>query len=316
MKVLALDIGGTRSRFADCVASSVNDARILDSFEMATRQSHIRSFNDLLQSYEEKKSSHFANINDYDGVVVAIAGPVLGDRAVPPNIDWAIDLGQCRKLPACFLINDFAAQAQALLTSEVNDTLTDIRTTHAAKGISAVIGAGTGLGHCLLLPAGHTYRVLPSEAGQAGFSFVDDEQAVASFMRQQLQCKQLTNDHVVSGKGLQLLHQHLTGQQLDAAAILSDKAAHADTLNHFSRLYARACRNFCLTGLVTERLILSGGLAARHPELVSGAGFLEEFDNSPTHRSLLENIGVFLNRNEQLGLLGAFHYWLRCQAVP
>ena len=311
MQLLAIDIGGTYSRFAHCEYQSGADIHIVQVFEFATQKPSISTFHDLLHEFEAHKPAVFHALHEYESLAIAIAGPVMGRQSNPPNINWTVNLDEMPELNQAFLLNDFVAQAYGLMLPEQQQALQSIRHTASAKNNIALIGAGTGLGHCLLMNNNNEYRVIPSEAGQACFAFHPDEKPIEDFILKKTRQPYVTNDMVVSGSGLELMHECLTGEAIPADVICLERRS--DTLALFSRFYARACRNFCLSLADINHLVLSGGIAARHPELVNSSTFLNEFNDSPTHKSLLEQITVSLNLNQVLGLLGAAYFALSQQ---
>lgn len=314
MRLLAMDIGGTNSRFADCHYQSNTDFTIEQSFSIKTNQSGINSFQDLINAYETNRPNSFLNISEYHIVSIAIAGPVNGNQSSPPNIAWDVNLDDYPTLPETFLLNDFVAQATAFSIPEQQQKLVSIRVNNkCSHGASAVIGAGTGLGHCMLLPVEHQkqhYQVIASEAGQAGFIFTTHEKQLQSFILDKIKQPFATNDHIVSGSGLSLIHEFLTNKFLPAKEVFSDTNNNQETLELFSRFYARACRNFCLSSGITDKLIITGGIAAKHPRLINNEHFLDEFTHSNTHQKTLQQISIYLNQEENIGLFGACFFAL------
>ena len=297
-----MDIGGTYSRFAHCEITTRDTYQILQQCELATADMH--DFGTLLTAVEQQPGFHAPG--NYDAVAIAIAGPVVGNRAFPPNINWALDLSEHPTLPATFLLNDFAAQGHAL--AAVKNELVLIRDGEQTDEPVAIVGAGTGLGHCLLVPTPAGMSVIASEAGQAGFSFNADEQALQAYFHSHWQQPLITNDLVVSGPGLEVLHAYISGEKTSAASIFARQAENEKTLMLFSRLYARACRQYVLATMASGGLVITGGLAARHPDLVKTTAFLEEFENMDTHRQLLASIPISLNTQQDIGLIGAILY--------
>jgi len=231
----------------------------------------------------------------------------------PPNIKWNIDLYDITKvgLGRGALLNDFAAQAFACRSRAVRDakvlqaSRSDAQIT--AGGTVAVIGAGTGLGHCALVPDGRGgHLAVPSEAGHVAFPFVGDkEHAYGEYVRRVTNLAYCHGDAVVSGPGLSRLHAFLTGEVLTPAALSPQLPSHPRTVEWFARFYARAARNYALTVLSLGGLYISGGVAAKNPQLVKHPAFLEEFRLSPSHSELLSGLPVLLNVNEDSGVYGA-----------
>jgi len=364
MRVLAADIGGTNSRFAlyETDGLARGDAPRPHDRLCAVRlpTAGAASFADLLRQAAAVEPGLFAPADGMPPAlaVFAVAGPVRGGRrCAPPNIAWAVDLddpalgapagvapGQppLPPLPPVLLINDFVAQAYACLRPGVLDVLDVQDGVAVPDGAVAVVGAGTGLGKCLLLPPcqpGAPPRALPSEGGHALFPFTDErEMAFAAFIRAHTG-RQVIGDLVVSGPGLRLLHAFHTGQWLEPAEVAArlvpasgaggepggkpgggpgdaqDKGvgqvrpqALSQVLSWFARFYGRACRNYVLETLALGGLFIAGGVAAAVPALVTHPAFTEAFRQSGTHANLLRGVPVRLVRSPDAGLLGAALY--------
>lgn len=319
MRLLALDIGGTNSRFADCTILTKSDFKIEKIFSVETKQADINSFQDLINNYNSSKPEPFISFNDYDVVSIAVAGPVKERQCSPPNISWDINLNDIPSLPQTFIFNDFVAQAYAFLHEKEINKLVPVRVSDKpAQGNTAVIGAGTGLGHCLIAAKNTNLthkHVIASEAGHSGFTFKQDEQDIEAFFQTKTGHDFLFNDLIVSGSGLCLLHEYISGRNYSAKDVFMDSENNVLTLKYFSRFYARACRNYCLSNYVTDKLIISGGLAAKYPELIKNRIFLDEFETIESYGNILKNISIYLNKNEYIGLSGACYYALLNQTV-
>lgn len=361
MRVLAADIGGTNSRFALYETDGLARGHAprphdrLCAVRLPT--TGAASFPDLLRQAAAVEPGLFAPADGMPPAlaVFAVAGPVRGGRrCAPPNIAWAVDLddpalgtpaapGQTPlaalpPLPPVLLINDFVAQAYACLRPGMLDVL-DVQDGVAAPDAAmAVVGAGTGLGKCLLLPPcqpGAPPRALPSEGGHALFPFTDErEMAFAAFIRAHTG-RQVIGDLVVSGPGLRLLHAFHTGQWLEPAEVAArlvpggvsgcepgggrdDERGRgvgqvqpqvlSQILSWFARFYGRACRDYVLETLALGGLFIAGGVAAAVPALVTHPAFAEAFRQSDTHADLLRGVPVRLVRSPDAGLLGAALY--------
>lgn len=338
MRVLAADIGGTNSRFAlyETDGLARGDAPRPHDRLCAVRlpTASAASFPDLLRRAAAMEPGLFAPADGMPPVlaVFAVAGPVQGGRrCAPPNIAWAVDLddpalvspaapGQppLPPLPPVLLTNDFVAQAYACLRPGMLDLLDVQHGVSVPDAAVAVVGAGTGLGKCLLLPPcqpGAPPRALPSEGGHSLFPFTDErEMAFAAFIRAHTG-RQVIGDLVVSGPGLRLLHAFHTGQWLEPAEVAARLAAEDGqdsdailVLPWFARFYGRACRNYVLETLALGGLFIAGGVAAAVPAMVTHPAFAEAFRHSDTHADLLRGVPVRLVRSPDAGLLGAALY--------
>ncbi len=312
MRILAADIGGTNTRFAVAQINDRNEAGVGSIFTMPTRQPGVESFREFWETFERLAPWQFGDRDSFDAISLGLAGSVDEDSAVLPNIDWNISAEDVKSFQRLFLLNDFVAQGYALTEPKTFAALEVVRNGQTpGNGRVALVGAGTGLGHCALIPESDSvvsdHSVIGSEAGHASFTFLgEEEKKIEQEILQQLGKKWLSNDDVVSGPGLALLHQCLTGEQVTPAEAL--KKSNRRTLELFSRFYARACRNFCLNIFPVSQLVISGGLAARNPELVRSQAFTNSFDDGQEYRHLLAKIPISLNTDQQIGILGAAIY--------
>lgn len=310
LRILAADIGGTYSRFGFFeLIGEADEPRLLSIARLPTQESESLVAL-LVKLFSEQRP--FA-ASSCDLTVLAVPGPVQGRFCRPPNIKWNIDIYDISKvgLGRGALLNDFAAQAFACRSRAVREarvlqaSRSDDNVT--AMGTIGVIGAGTGLGHCALVPDGRGGNLaVPSEAGHVGFPFVGDaEHAYGEYVRRVTNLAYCHGDAVVSGSGLSRVHAFLTGEVLTPAALAPRLDQHPRTVEWFARFYGRACRNYALSVLALGGIYVSGGVAAKNPMLVQHPAFLEEFRLSPSHSGLLSGLPVLLNINEDSGVYGA-----------
>ncbi len=305
-RILAADIGGTNSRFAAFEAAPDGTLARLDGWSQPT--GGFASFRELLKAV---RGSDFGRAHwGAQRAALAVAGPVRGRTCLPPNIAWDIDLdrdlaglGLC---PAA-LLNDFTAQAWGCLAAAGSD----LETVQAGEGEPgaplAVVGAGTGLGHCALAPDGRGgWLALPSEAGHAVFAFAGQEEAeYARFLRANAGLCAPVGDQVVSGSGLALLHWFLASERLTPGEVAARMGQDSPTVRWFARFYGRACRHYVLNLMALGGLFVCGGVAAQNPVLVRHKAFLREFTDCAGFEGLLGRIPVALNADREAGLLGA-----------
>ncbi len=312
MNILAIDIGGTHSRFAHIEAESFDQINRIPTQQIATQSEHTHSLQDLLDYFLANKTDSFYDLSEYKTIALSVPGPVYDEICLPPNIPWPIDVSLLKKSHKVFMLNDFSAQAYGCLVDAVRSEMDIIHNAGMSKdNISAVIGAGTGIGHALLLKHKQQYSVVSSEAGHATFSFMgDEEKAFEQFVLKRLHVNYCVNDHIVNGRGICLLHEFLSAEKCTAAQIFSNPERNAHTLDLFVRFYARLARNYCLSNCIDNQLIISGGLAAKNPALLQRAEFSAEFSNLTTesYRPLLDKINIYLNKRDDVGLIGAAKY--------
>ena len=310
MRILAADIGGTNSRVGHFEAVCGQEPRLVESCSMPTDS--VSSLAELLARMRD--SGFGLDAMEVDQVVLAVAGPVHdGVRCRLTNAAWGIDLADASvplPLERSILINDFVAQALGAGTAYAATSALVLQRGEVRRGVSAAIGAGTGLGLCALAPLpGGGCMPLPSEGGHAPLAFVTREEfAFLEFLKKRIGYSHAFGDMVVSGPGLSLLHAYLTGRELPPVEVALEIGPESETTRWFARFYGRASRAYALHVLAWGGLDICGGVAARNPFLVNTAHFLNEFIDCPAYRGDLAMIPVRLVTAPDTGLHGAARY--------
>ena len=306
-RILCADIGGTNSRLGHFGTDPAGNLSVVETKWFRTEEA--ASFGHLIRLLRESEFQLMPG--DADIVVIAVAGPVeRGVYSAPPLIPWEVDITNAWTdygFKRSILINDFVAQAYATRTI-AGQSARGILTGHIIPmGTVGVIGAGTGLGKAMLVSDSNgRYIAIPSEGAHAVFPFVSqDEFRFHEFLIQELGEEYITANSVVSGKGLTLVHQFLTGEKLEPQDVMARCTLNCDTLIWASRFYGRACRNFALEGLCIGGIYIAGGIAAKLPQLVTHNAFSWEFRSSKTMGRILAQIPVALMSDEESGLWGA-----------
>jgi glucokinase len=305
--ILAADIGGTNSRFAHFTIDDAGTLSLVESLWLET--GNAASFSALLKMLNESEFS--LPVNQSDMAVIGVAGPVVNEvYSNPPNILWDIDVSNCLKdfhLKRCMLLNDFAAQAYACRSPVIDAARQVVDGEIDSAATLAVIGAGTGLGMAALTPdGGGGFVVTPSEGGHAAFPFeTGDEFEFMKFLIERVESPYVEAEHVVSGRGLSLIHQFISGDKLTAAEVGAGLTGESETLRWMARFYGRACRNYALQVLARGGVYIAGGVAAKVPAIVTHPEFERQFKRSKTMSDMLNRTPVYLNINEESGLWGA-----------
>ncbi|MEN6617207.1 MAG: glucokinase [Syntrophorhabdus sp.] len=308
--ILAADIGGTNSRFAHFRFYDDYTIEHIDGLRLETNAA--ATFDDLM--HQMFASGIISPDIHWDAVVLAVPGAVRENTyATLANVRWSVDISNLRaRLPASriFLVNDFVAQAFACLLAHQLETSVIQKGVEQEGANIAVVGAGTGLGHCALAKtANGFYLPLPSEAGHTSFAFQGNiETGYGEYIVEKTGMKYPYSDLVVSGLGLVLLHTYLTGRELTPSQVVKEIGPESETTVLFSRFYARACRNYALAILAFGGLFVTGGVAIKNPFLVMNDHFRNEFADSPHFGRALKDIPVTLILDEDSGLWGAANY--------
>jgi glucokinase len=305
-QIITADIGATNSRFAYFTADEQGKLELVESVWLDTRGA--QSFYHLLDQLEAARFGLAPPQADH--MVVAIAGPVIGDSySAPPFISWDLNLNEAARnlgLKRSRLINDFVAQAFACRSPVAADAQQALEGRVDPSGALAVIGAGSNLGKAGLIElAPGVYRALPSEGGHSAFPFIgEEEHEYQRFLSAETGEPYITANTVVSGKGLAYLHRFMTGETIEPCEVTARFTPDSTVLDWAARFYGRVCRSFALEIVATAGVYITGGVAAKARELVTHGSFEREFRSSLTMADLLADIPVFLNTREESGLWG------------
>lgn len=313
--ILAADIGGTNCRLG--LFRTENGALKLERLAWVKTDT-VPHTEALLAAFERELEKA---PTDIDACVVAIAGPVQDNaRGKLSNGELSVDFSELNANGRrFFLINDFMAQAYAVVSPEGRRArLLYGPETPEDDSTRAVMGAGTGLGQATLtrldLVGGSAlfsqWIALPSEYGHTPFGFVNDEEnACNDFMRAQMDAPYITAELAVAGRGLACLHHFLTGEKLTPPEVgMGYLNSDTPTLRWYARFYARACRTWMLTTLCRGGLWIAGGIAAQNPLVVECGEFRRELYNSRQWESLLRTIPVYMMSDDNSGVWGAARF--------
>jgi glucokinase len=286
------DIGATNARLA-LLSNGVLGP--IDSFAVA----QFARFADALDAFLERHCRHVS----VPQALLAVAGPVAGDRCTLTNCPWTIDAPE---LCAGFgfakvhILNDFEATARSLPQLTAAD-LHPLGGGAAVPGEPmAVLGPGTGLGVACLVPASPSPIVIASEGGHATMAASSPrEDAVIDHLRREL--GHVSAERVVSGPGLENLYRavvaldRVDAPQRNAAAITkagldgSCPAARA-ALELFCAMLGTIAGNAALMFGARGGVYIAGGIAPRLTALLARSAFRARFEHKGRLRAYLAAI--------------------------
>ena len=319
-RIFAADIGGTNARFA---LFAEHEGKLALRLAVWEKSAVLRTTQDMLEAMQRLLETPLA---EGDALVVALAGPTHGLQGKLTNGLLQIDLKgveQSHGLACCLLINDFTAQAFAMLTPAGTGArpvrglaLSDAESTQT----KAILGAGTGLGAASLVGCGAAagddrWLAVPSEAGHAAFPFCGaEEHAYQAFLARELGCDFPTVENVLCGEGLSVLHYYLTGQFFYPAAVGEQALSHdTPTLQWYARFLGRFCRQWILSTLCLGGLWIAGGIAAKNPLCVEHPAFLQEIASGVDIGGVVTATPILLIADANSGLWGAARAALESQ---
>ena len=326
MKFLSGDVGGTNVRLRLSTGYDRND--VICTIKYPTNK--YNTFEDVLKCFMKDSK---IKTSDLISVCIAVAGPVEKGSVKFSNLPWLIEessIADFLGLPIkkVKLINDFVAVGYGVHTLNEEDLLTLQKGEHEPDSVIAVIGAGTGLGMCIV----DNYNVIATEGGHQGFAPVSEKEIeLLTYLRQKLH--RVSVERVCSGPGIANLYEYaksfpLYNQQespelrrLLYSCKPSEKAAlisqHAQiekdpmslrALDMFISIYGSAAGDLALGVLPYAGLYIAGGIAPKLQREIREGNFMKRFLDKGRIRGALSNIPVHMILNEDVGLQGATLY--------
>ena len=321
MRVLAGDIGGTKTRLA-----------VFDVFGTRLETLAEQSYASGSYSGLESIIREFLDTNGVDcrQACFGIAGPVRRRRVQATNLPWIVEE---QALAALFgfervaLINDIEANAWGIGALSEKDFCALNAGSPDAGGNACIISAGTGLGEAGLYWDGQRHWPFACEGGHSNFSPASDlEIALLEYLRERF--GRVSWERVVSGMGLVNVHDFLRAHRgvpapswlheemsagdpaetISRAAMDGRDALCAETLDLVVHLYGVEAGNHALKIMATGGVYLGGGVAPKNLERFKGPLFMQGFLNKGRMQPLLEAIPVKIILNDHTALYGPALY--------
>jgi glucokinase len=261
-----------------------------------------------------------------------VAGPVRDGRASATNLPWRLEERILREelgIPHLRLVNDFYANALGILALPPEDFEVVQDRPADPDGLIAILGAGTGLGEAIVLPAGRgpggsQPRVVVSEGGHCDFA-PRNELEIDLLRHLMRRHERVSYERVLSGPGLVAIYEFVVSSGLvpeaevvreelasgDKAAVIGGRGlagsdpACAKALDIFASLYGAETGNLALKVIPTGGVFLAGGIAPRILGKLKAGGFLEAMTAKGRLSPMLERLRVSVVTNPKLGLIGA-----------
>jgi len=257
-----------------------------------------------------------------------VAGPAVNGVCVATNLPWRVDsksLAALLGLPRVALINDVEANAYGIAALSPADFEVLNPGAPGARGMQAVISAGTGLGEAGLFWDGMMHRPFSTEAGHADLAPGDELQdALVVYLRRRFG-GHVSWERALSGPGLHNVFEFLRDagrgavepwleeamQKGDPSAAISRaglegrSAICVAALDVFVSLYGSEAGNLTLRLMATGGLFIGGGIAPKIMPKLRGPAFLEAFFSKGRMRPVLEQVPVRVILNDRTALYGA-----------
>lgn len=320
--LLAGDIGGTNTRLQ---LWGWDGAK----FHLFARNNfESQRYTGLIPVIGDFLDRQFCNTNvQVKAACFGVAGPIQGKTAKLTNLPWRLDEDEIMQecgISLVKLINDFEAIGYGIDALDPADLIPLQAGEQIPREPRVVIGAGTGLGVCLMAWCEGGYRVLPSEGGHADFSPLDELQyGLQKFLAKRH--GHVSYERVVSGPGLVEICEYLcaTGGE-DGAKTWAELQCSEDVaaeisrigmdganpftslaLDIFSRTYGAYAGNLALISLAKGGVYIAGGIAPKLIDKLRDGSFMGSFYSKGRYESYLSSLPVSVIANPDVGLLGA-----------
>ncbi len=326
--IMGADIGGTNSNFG---IFEWRDDTLLLLFSVHAKSQEVTDFPRLVKEVLEYiKGQYDITIHQ---ALFASAGVVSPNRdwSKPTNLSFAIDAHAIKKatgLSCVHIVNDFEVIGYGLDLIDPKDLALVNKGKPRDRANKAILGAGTGLGKCILFWSECERRYVPvaSEGGHADFAIQHErEMKLAEFIKRAegFTCN-ISWEDLLSGEGIRRIYQffHTTANHGMHAAeealphpdeifkSRNDNKHSWDTFEMYTIIYARCAKDFALDALALGGIYIAGGIAANNLPMFELPCFMHEFTNCGKQAHLLKDVPIYVITDYNVSLYGAAHYLL------
>ncbi|HRN78212.1 MAG TPA: glucokinase [Candidatus Dependentiae bacterium] len=324
--ILAADIGGTNSNFG---LVQLVDGKINLLFSLHIKSQNITNFISIVQELIKYVQDKYAITIRFSAFAVAGVASVARDYAKPTNLDFAIsskEILEHTHLSCAFVVNDFVVIGYGVDQLDPKK-LVKVNEGHVrAYANKAVLGAGTGLGKCIMMFNYELgwYEPSASEGGHADFPAQDQlELDLIQYIhkKEQRVCN-ISWEDVLSGNGIKRIYSFFLarahGNAHDHQSPHPDEIFNArnqdeyakNTFDLYAKLYARCAKDLALNALALGGVYIAGGIAAKNLPLFQQEIFLHEFVNCGKQQELLKEVPLYVITDYNVSLYGVAAYMI------
>ncbi|MBN8997880.1 MAG: glucokinase [Rhizobiales bacterium] len=312
--VLIGDIGGTNARFAI-----------------------VHGDSQPVERFPNAQTAAFATIDDAiaaslppglrpRSAVLALAGPVQGDRVPLTNCPWVVEPKRMIErfgLDEVILLNDFEALSLSLPALAEQDLVRVGGGEAVPNAARVVVGPGTGLGAAALIHARGCWLPVPGEGGHVDLApvtardfaiwpHIDEPFGSGPYRR-------ISGETLLCGSGLVRLYRAIVAadgrearfddpSEITAAAIEGADAAAREALTLFCVHLGRLAGNLALAFMARGGVYLAGGIAAKIAPFVGASGFREAFIDKAPHKAMMDRMRTAVIVHPEPALAGIAAY--------
>jgi len=317
MKILAGDIGGTKTRLAivehDADGVHVETERTLPSGE----------FGGLL---EVIRASGLLGRTRFDAACFGVAGPVLDNRCQVTSLPWVVDgaeLAEALGMAQVRIINDLEAVGWGLEHIPEDKLVCIHRGEPQPRGNQSIVAPGTGLGEAFRVWGGTRYLTFGSEGSHADFG-PDNERECALLAWLSEKYEHVSWERLVSGPGLHAIHTYMveregraalpghagTAARDDPSAAITAAARAGDAVcreavHWFLGLLGAESGNHALKVMSRGGVFLAGGIPPKLSDFIDDSPFLQRFLDKGRMKRLMVQMPVYLVLDDRVPVYGA-----------
>ena len=330
MNLLAGDLGGTKTFLAiyenNNSLNKLYQRKYISSEWNGLENMIISFYNELPKSIEKPSYG-----------CIGVAGRVIEGKSIMTNLPWEISeekLCKSLNLKKLEIVNDFCVLIYGLPFFKKNQyiPIKESLNKELAKGMVAIIGAGTGLGIARGLIRDDEIIALPSEGGHKEFSpRSETEWEIATWLKKDLNLNRLSIERIVSGTGLGHIsrwrltqsdvdkhplqeiaskwnYSHKNGPDLPA---LTSRAAQngdifmKEVMDIWLNAYGSVIGDLALEELCQGGIWIAGGTASKNLEGLRSPNFLKSLENKGRFKKFVQNVPLTILTDPEAGLFSA-----------
>lgn len=317
---LILDLGGTKTHIV--LIKNLKDGYFERVHEAKYPTQKANGLEEIIHHFQ----SDFSSVR---GISIAVAGPVIGDKAQLTNVPWSIDVNKIKAstgVKHVYLLNDLEASAYGIPFMTEADRLLVYDGSPNLPGNAALIAPGTGLGEAGMYWDGKNFHPFATEGGHSDFAPRDNKD-VNLLIYLQHKYGHVSWERLVSGMGIVNIFDYLRtsveytlddeletkllegdiAANISEAALSGEKIA-VDTMKMFVRYMAIEAGNLALKLKSSGGLYIGGGIIPKIWNETYRQIFLEHFFDVGRMEPLLRKMDVVIILNPQSVLFGAAQY--------
>jgi len=304
--ILIGDIGGTNARFALIEGAAAPMVRLPN-----VHTADFQTIDDAIEATVIGKAGAKPK-----AAVLALAGPIAGDRVPLTNCDWVVEPKKSIArfgLAEVVLLNDFEAQSLGLPELGAAD-VDPIGGGAMAEGARVVIGPGTGLGAGALIHSRGVWIPIPGEGGHVGLGPIT-KRDLEVWPHIERHGPRVSAETVLCGAGMVRLYTAVcasdgvaprfdTPEGITAAGLAGDDRQAKETLEIFAVHLGRVAGDTALVFMAYGGVYLAGGITARIAPVLKAGPFRDAFVDKWPHGKLMERMATAIITKNDAALAG------------